>query len=139
MTWRIYDLNRHDYPYFLFRDDVEALNWLEENNLQTDVIFSARTLGQYIPALTGSKAFLSHWAQTVDFFEKTEMVNTFFESQTDDTYRMNLIREFGIDYILYSETESTLGSYDISNSSFLVEVFSRPRTKIYQVQNFESE
>jgi len=139
LTWRIYDLNRHDYPYFLFRDDVEALNWLEENNLQTDVIFSARTLGQYIPALTGSKAFLSHWAQTVDFIEKTEMVNTFFESQTDDTYRMNLIREFGIDYILYSETEGALGSYDISNSPFLIEVFSRPRTKIYQVQNSESE
>lgn len=133
LAWRIYDLNQHEYPYFLYRDDVAALSWLEGNAAPSDVVLSARTVGQYIPSLSGNKAFLAHWAQTVDFYEKTEMVERFFDAQTDDGYRLSIIREFDVRYVLRGETERALGRYDPNTSPYLVEVFSTPRAQVFQV------
>lgn len=134
LVWRIYDLRRHEYPYFLYRDDVAALSWLEENTSPSDVVLSARTVGQYIPALSGNKAFLAHWAQTVDFFAKTEMVNDFFNSETDDRYRLNLLKEFGVRYVFYGRPERELGGYDPGASPYLVEVFSSLGTRVFRVE-----
>lgn len=133
LAWRILDLSRHQYPYFLYRDDVDALAWLEENSMPSDVVLSARTVGQYIPAFSGNKAFLAHWAQTVDFYGKTEMVEKFFDAQTDDSYRLSTIRKFDVRYIFRGEAERALGRYDPSTSSYLVEVFSTPRVQVFQV------
>ena len=54
------------------------MEWLDENALPDEVIFSSLTIGQYIPAMTGSHAYLAHWAQTVDFFTKTAAVEDLF-------------------------------------------------------------
>jgi len=133
LAWRFVDLNRHGYPWFLYQDDIVALAWLEENTAPSDVVLSARTVGQYIPAFSGNKAFLAHWAATVDFFGKTEMVERFFDVQTDDGSRLDIIREFDVRYILRGEAERALGWYDPSTSPYLVEVFSTPRGQVFQV------
>ena len=65
-AWRFTDLGRHDYPYYLYEDEIQALGWLRENAEPDDTALSSLALGQYIPAISGSKAFLAHWAQTVD-------------------------------------------------------------------------
>ena len=133
LAWRSADLNRHEYPYFLYKDDTAALAWLEENTQPSDVVLSARTVGQYIPALSGNKAFLAHWAATVDFYGKTEMVERFFDAETDDDYRQNIIRKFNVRYVFYGEAERTLGQHDPNTLSYLVNVFSTPRVQVFQV------
>lgn len=134
LAWRFLDLSRHRYPYFLYRDELNALAWLEENTIPSDVVLSTRTVGQYIPAFSGNKAFLAHWAQTVDLYGKTEMVQRFFDLETDDSYRLNLLDEFNVRYVLYGRVERELGEYDPSISPYLVEVFSSPGTQIFRVE-----
>jgi hypothetical protein len=51
------------------------------------VVLSSLTIGQYIPAYTGAHAFLAHWAQTLDFFGKSRMVDEFFAAGTDNQRR----------------------------------------------------
>jgi hypothetical protein len=133
LAWRVYDLNRHEYPYFLYQDDLDALAWLRENTVPSDVVLSARTVGQYIPAVAGNKAFLAHWAQTVGFFEKIEMVESFFARETDDAYRLALVEEFDVRYVLYGRTERDLGDFDPAAVPYLVEVFSGSATRVFRV------
>ncbi|MFN3332221.1 MAG: hypothetical protein ACK47M_06905, partial [Caldilinea sp.] len=46
--WRFYDLSRHDYPYYLYQDEIAALRWLEANAGSDAVVLSALEVGQYV-------------------------------------------------------------------------------------------
>jgi hypothetical protein len=130
-TWRFIELRRHDYPYFLYKDDVSALAWLEANAQPDDVALSSLTVGQYIPALTGLHAFLAHWAQTLDFFGKSALVDEFFAEETAEARRQEIFQQYSVDYVFYGPAEQALGGYNPDQSSWLVKVFSSPSTQIY--------
>jgi hypothetical protein len=100
LAWRFVDLRRYDYPYFLYRDEVEAMEWLEDNTQPDSVILSAYDPGQYIPGISGRRAFLAHWAQTLDFYEKQEMVAEVFARDVDDQRRREILQKYSVDYIM---------------------------------------
>jgi hypothetical protein len=134
-VWRFIDLGRHDYPFYLHQEELAAMAWLEANGTTDDVVLSSLTIGQYIPALTGKYAFLAHWAQTVDFYGKTDMVNTFFDGQTDQAWRQEKLKQYSVDYLFYGPAEQELGHYQPESAPFLRQVYASPRVKIYQVQH----
>lgn len=131
--WRFVDLGRHDYPYYLYNDEIAALAWLEANAEPDDVVLSSLTIGHYIPGLTGTHAFLAHWAQTLDFYGKSAMVEEFFAEGTDDACRQQILQQYNVDYIFYGPAEQALGSYSPDSSSFLTLAFSAPRANVYAV------
>lgn len=134
LLWRFVELRRHDYPYYLHRDEIAAMQWLETNAQPDDVAFSSLTTGQYIPALTGLHAFMAHWAQTLDYYGKTAMLTEFFAESTDDARRQQILHEYSVDYVLYGPAEQALGGYDPGQSALFTEVFSSPSTHIYVLQ-----
>ena len=133
-SWRFVELQRRDYPYYLYRDEVEALNWLEEHADPADVVLSSITIGQYVPALSGNTAFLAHWAQTVDFYDKTERVERFFDIAASDDERIDTLRTFDVAYVFNGPAERALGEYDPGESPLFTEVFSSPHVALYAVQ-----
>jgi len=132
-AWRFYDLGRYDYPFYLHRDDVAALEWLDEQAEPEAVVLSAYDTGRYVPSVAGRRAFLGHWTQTVDFFGKRDMVSEFFAQSTDDARRQQILRQYGVDYVLYGPAERALGNYLPDGSTFLTPVFSAPEVKLYAV------
>jgi uncharacterized membrane protein len=133
-AWRFVDLARHDYPYYLSRDEIAALDWLSENTSPDDVVLSSITVGQYVPALSGNTAFLAHWAQTVDFYEKSERVERFFDPAVAEDERSETLRTLGVTYVFYGPVERAMGGYDPAESSSLVEVYTSPEVKLYAVR-----
>jgi hypothetical protein len=134
-VWRFVDLARHNYPYYLYRDEVAALEWLDQNTGPDDVVLSSLTIGQYIPALSGNTAFLAHWAQTVDFYDKGDRVVRFFDAAALDVERAETLHVFGVDYVLHGPAERELGSYDPASTPWLALAFSTPKVDIYRVQD----
>jgi hypothetical protein len=132
-AWRFVDLGRHDYPYYLYKDEIAAMAWLEANTKSDDVVLSSLTIGQYMPALTGRHAFLAHWAQTLDFYGKTAMVTEFFANATDNSRRQDILRQYSVDYIFYGPAERDLGNYSLKTATFLQRVYASPRAEVYQV------
>jgi uncharacterized membrane protein len=130
-VWRFYDLNRHDYPYYLHRDEVAALRWLDDQASSEAVVLSAYEIGRYVPSVAGNRAFLGHWAQTVDFYGKRDMVEEFFAVGTHDTRRRRILEQYDVDYVLFGPAEQALGNYVPDGSSFLKLVFSAPQAKVY--------
>lgn len=133
-TWRFVDLNRHDYPYYLYRDEVAAMEWLAEHAPADAIVLSSLDTGQYLPALSGRRAFLAHWAQTVDFFQKREMVKLYFSETTLEDQRIEITQRYNIRYVFYGEQERALGSYDLGGSPYLQKVFSSRKVSVYKVR-----
>ena len=133
--WRFVDLNRYDYPYFVYKDDATALGWLGEHTPSDAIILSSYEVGRYVPGMTGRRAFLAHWAQTVGFYDKRDRVSRFFDPRTGDTERLSTLRTFGVDYIIHGPAERALGEYDPSQSSLFSVAFSLPRVTIYRVRD----
>lgn len=132
--WRILDMSRYSAPYFLHRDQVDALTWLNENAPRDSVVLSAYETGHWIPAMTGARAFLAHWAMTLRFYEKREMVERFFQPTTSDMERMSTLNRFGVTYVYWSSVERTLGAWHPSQAEFLEPVWSAPHAAVYQVK-----
>jgi len=133
LSWRFYDLSRHNYPYYLYRDDIAAMDWLETNAPEDSVVLSSQIIGEYIPALTGTYAFLAHWAQTLNFFDKTRMVNEFFSPETSDAARRQILDSYSVDYIYYGPAEQALGAYDPDEATWLSPVFVSDKVTIFAV------
>ena len=134
-AWRFVDLARHDYPYYLHRDEVAALRWLDVNAQPSDVVLSSLAIGQYIPSVSGKKAFLAHWAQTLDFYGKRGMVAQLFDPATPEDARVRILARHRVLYVFYGEQERALGGFDPEQAPYLTRVFSSPNALVYRVQD----
>lgn len=83
---------------YLSHNEIDALNWINENTDNEDVIFAPHKISNYIPAITGNKIYSGHWAQTIDFENKYAIVQS--------TYALNLMPDTNkltnIDYIWHN-------------------------------------
>jgi uncharacterized membrane protein len=109
------------------------MKWLETNAKPQDVVLSSLTTGQYIPALTGTNAFLAHWAQTLDFYGKSEMVQEFFSANTSDDRRQQILQGYNVRYVFYGPAEQAIGQYNLDHSSLVKIAFATPIVKVYAV------
>jgi hypothetical protein len=133
VSWRVVELARHDYPYYLHRDEVAAMTWLAENSRPEEVVLSSLTLGQYVPSVAGNSAFLAHWAQTLGFFEKRRLVGEFFTAETPEATRLETLRRYGVRYVLHARPERELGRFDPASSPHLRLAFQSPSAAVYRV------
>lgn len=109
-VWRVIDINRLEYPYFLSTGDVEALSELEHLVEPGDVVLSSPELGVFVPIYSDGRPYVAHWAQTLSFFERRDTAAAFFTLDTSDEFRQTVIRDNDIRFILYGPAEA--GSRD---------------------------
>jgi hypothetical protein len=132
-AWRLVDLDRHTYPYYLRADDLRAMQWLEANSDPSDVVLSSVTIGQYIPSVSGNKAFLAHWAQTLEYFQKRALVSAFFNPATTESARLVTLATYGVGWVFWSQSERDLGGFDPAAEPYLDEVFATPDARVFRV------
>jgi hypothetical protein len=135
LSWRILDVGRHTYPDFLYRDDVAALQWIEQGSSPEDVVFSSLAIGHYVPGLTGTHAFLAHGANTLDFYRKRSMVEHFFSASADDASRQHILVAYGVRYVFHGPAERTLGTFDPASAPYLEAVFNSAHTSVYRTRD----
>jgi hypothetical protein len=133
VSWRILDLSRHNYPDYLYRDDVAALAWIERDGVSSDVVLSSLEIGHFVAGLTGTHAFLAHGANTLDFYGKRAAVERFFAADGDDRARQASLRQFGVRYVFYGPAERALGTFDPGTAPYLEPAFTSPHTTVYRV------
>jgi hypothetical protein len=133
LGWRFVDLGRHRAPYSLHRDEVAALDWLDRQGGDA-VVLSDEMLGQYVPALSGKRAVLAHWAQTVDYFAKRDEVARFFDPAAPDSVRAALLQRYDVAYVLAGEDELRAGAHAALDRAPLEKVFEAPSAVVYRVR-----
>jgi hypothetical protein len=133
LSWRVYDLSRADYPYYLSRGDAAALSWLAVNSQPDTVVFSAFATGHFVPGLAGNRAFLANAVMTLDFEEKRQTVQRFYGAGESDEWRLATLRRYGVRYVLYGPAERAVGTYEPERSTFLRRAFESAGTAIYEL------
>jgi hypothetical protein len=131
--WRLIDLRRAEVPYYMPKSVISSFDYLNTQVTSEDVVLSSLPVGNMVPALTGARSFLGHWAQTLDFYTKRDLVKAFFTSTTSDADRQAILGRFGVDYVLYGPEEAKLGDYDPAAASYLTQVYEDGDTKVFKV------
>jgi hypothetical protein len=120
-------------PIFHEGIELEAMDWLAVHTQPSDIVFSSYQVGNYIPARAGNRVFLGHGPETIHAEEKINIVKQFFQAQTSDAYREEILRQYNIAYLFYGPAERALGDFQPATKPYLAEAFINGRYAVYEV------
>ena len=106
-------------PIYRPGDEVAALEWLAAHAQPDETVLASFQVSNVIPARTDLRVFAGHGPETLYSTEKQANIHRFFQPDTDDAWRHGLLREFGIDYVLFGPAEQELGDWDPSSAEYL--------------------
>lgn len=136
LAWRFVDLRRFQAPYFLSKDEVRVLEWLDQHATAEDVVLARVDVGQFVPNYGDTRAYLAHWAMTNRFYERRENVERFFDPASDDAWRAETLGRDGVSYVIRSpRLAPSTGEYDPSRSPLFERVLDLPGASLYRVQS----
>jgi len=124
---------RHHEIYYLHEGEVAAMHWLRDNLEITEVIFSRKYKGNYIPAYSGRLVWIGHGPQTADLEKKVDLQEWFWQDDQATEEKYQLLLDYGVDYLYYSSYEKKLGDYNPATKDYLEQVFSNDQVEIYKV------
>lgn len=122
-------------PIFHEGLELEAMDWLAAHTRPSDIVLSSYQVGNYIPARAGNRVFLGHGPETIHTEEKENIVRQFFQAQTSDAHRKEILRRYNIAYLFYGPAERALGDFQPATSPYLEEAFTNGRYAIYEVKS----
>jgi hypothetical protein len=132
-SWRFLDLRRHESPYYLHCDEVDALGWLAANAGPSDVVIAPIAIGQFVPNYGASRAYLAHWAMTNRFYERRVNVDKFFDRDASDEWRHRLLNSEHVTLVLKSGwTRPDAVPFVPGRAPAFDLVFSRPHAQIFR-------
>jgi hypothetical protein len=113
---------------------LAAYSWLDENSEPRDIVLPSASYptGNQIPRYTHTTVFSGYHFNTVKFEKKDEMVWRFFLAETPDSFRYELLREFGIRYVFLRSLDRMHITYNPNKSPFLKEIFRNNQATIYE-------
>lgn len=130
-------LSEKSFPFYVDKDFLAGLEWLDKNTKNQDIILSSYNSGNFIPRFSGNRVFIGHWAQTINITDKEEAVKKFYSKNTSEEDMKIFIEENHISYVLCGDFE-----YDCKNKewekNFIASgnielVFNNQNVKIYKV------
>ncbi len=133
VAWRYIEFRRLEAPYYLTRGEVASLAWLGAHTTGEDVVLAALDYGQHVPVRSDARAFLAHWAGTLDFYAKTAMVAETFDPATSDARRRDILEAHGVTYLVVRERDGAADALRSAVGAYLVPVFSEDDTTIFRV------
>ncbi|HZY41418.1 MAG TPA: hypothetical protein VFF59_05385, partial [Anaerolineae bacterium] len=111
---------------------VAASNWLNQYATYDDGVLAAYSSSTIIPSRAGVRVLLGHPSETVLVDERKADVQRFFQADTSDDWRRDLLDRFRLTYVLIGPAERRLGDFDPINAPYLKEVFTVNDVSLYQ-------
>jgi hypothetical protein len=133
VAWRFVDFRRLEAPYYLTHGEVESLAWLEAHVTADDVVLADLEYGQHVPVRTDARAFLAHWAGTLDFHRKRAMVRDVFDPTVSDARRREILAEYRVTYLVVRERDNADEALSAAVGRYLTLAFSSGDTTVYRV------
>jgi uncharacterized membrane protein len=122
---------RQPSPFFRTEAEIWAVDWLQENAHEGDVILASSSTGNFLAARVANPIVIGHWAETPDYAQKILEFEKYFAPETPDDWRQLLLSKYGVDYLWYGPIERRLGEYDPATAQFLEPSYNREGIAIY--------
>lgn len=117
---------------FLPNPEVLAAHWLADQTSQSVVLASYET-GNYLPTVADIRVFLGHGPETIASDDKGRLVNHFYQVDTSDTWRRELLTQYAITYVYVGLHEKELGRFEPKQAPYLRQAYDNGTVQIYQV------
>jgi hypothetical protein len=114
---------------------LEAYRWLDSNSRPREVVLASVSNCNRIPHYTRNATFAGYGFNTVDYDSKRRMVEHFFNEDTSDSFRRDLLRYFRVRFLLWSPEEMALGGYRPDSSSLFIQRFAKDGVIVYEVNH----
>lgn len=114
------------------RAELAAVEWLAEHSQPEDIVLASYELSGFITARSGRRVFMGHWTETVNLPHKRAAATRFYGSASDGE-RQNLVRDYGIQYVVHGPRERAMGDFDPTHAGYLQPVFHSQDVTIYRV------
>ena len=120
-------------PDLIFRsqDEADAVAWLRENGDKTAVLLGAYETGNYVAALAGNQVVVGHWAETINYDDKMAETARFYDGQTSDAQRQELLQQYNVVYVWHGPRERELGGFDLETAVYLQPIYKNDTITIY--------
>lgn len=125
---------RQPYPFFRKQTELEAVSWVRANTDRAAVILAAYETGNYLAGQAGNRVVLGHWAETNNWHEKSALARRFYNSQTDDAWRYDFLRQQRVSYVWFGPLERRLGDFSPGSSQYLEIVHESGEFTLYAVR-----
>lgn len=120
-----------DFPNYLPRTEVEAMEWLASNAEEEAIILASYPVGNYLPRISNSRVFLGQIFLTPNLNEKTDLVERFWNIDTSMDWRQELLSQWNVNYIYEGLFERQLSGTEIAVPGSIV--YQKDGVTIYQV------
>jgi hypothetical protein len=119
---------------FHHNTQLAVFGWLAEHLTDEDVVLSSYDTGNLIPAWTGHRVFLGHWAESVDWEERKRLVAAFFDAATPDSWRVAVLRRHNISHVFFGSQERDLGRFNPASATYLREAYAVGEAAVYEAR-----
>jgi hypothetical protein len=124
---------QQDSRLYLYRDETEAMTWLEENTQPTDIVLASPATSLFIPAWAGNRVLYGHPFETIEAEKKRALAETFYQAQTEESVRREIIEGHRIIYVFYGPRERALSGGQLETDPLLSETYTNPSVTIYKL------
>jgi hypothetical protein len=122
-------------PLFRTADEMKAVAWLRAENGTSPaaVLLGDYQTGNLVAARAGNQVVVGHWAETIRYEDKLAEVAQFYASETDNSWRQELLKQYDVAYVWYGPREQLLGTFTPETAVYLQPVYQNDTITIYSV------
>jgi hypothetical protein len=120
-------------PVFRDAEEVAVLNWLSRRVEPSDVVLTSYGTGNYLPARVDARAFVGHGPESADVEQKKALVARFFDEATDDAWRRQLLKDYGVDFVFWGPMERNLGTFEPGGVGYLEAAFGGNAYLVFEI------
>jgi len=132
--WRFVYLARYEQPHYLTNDEIAALQWLQQRTTGNDVVLADIEFGQFVPVWSDARAYIAHWAGTLDFYTKRDNSRIVLDPATSATQRRQLLDEFQVSYVVMRDRDGNRSELTRQSADTLEPVYENATVSIYRVK-----
>ncbi len=122
-------------PVFRPAAEVTAFDQLAYMTQPNQVVLAAYETSNALPAWVPGRVIIGHRPESMNFTELTPRVAQFYQVDTPDTTRWDLLDEFRVNYVFWGPAERTLGDWDPIQAPYLELRYHSDDYAIFSVRN----
>lgn len=127
---------RGQFPAYYSVNRQEMMAWLDANTTSDDVVMGSFMTGMFIPAMSGNRVVLGHWAETTESKQKDKEIGTFFSIGMSMEERLAYLDEHEVDYVVFGQWESQPGGFDpATEPEHFRKVWESPTIVVYEYRS----
>jgi len=125
---------------FYASDELAAYTWLEANTTRAALVLGVFDFsrgifnGGWLGAAIGQDVYVGHWAFTAFVDEKIAQLERFYNTSTDDTWRLEFLHDAGVRYVWYDAAAQAFGDWNPAEAGYLLPVYESDTVQIYEVE-----